>query len=300
MDLENKRGRTWAIALAAGVVAVAVVGAIMLAGPGHAPGGRNSPSPHLPAPPTGLRVAIDGLGVELTWDPPRSEGEADVLFEVRRDGSLRDVVAGTEWTEEWRGEEPEPGGVYSYSVATVERSGSTRTTSPPSEPVRAELPMLSVEDARLAGEFNLSQSALGHSDSWDRSALRRIDSWDWVYVPLCQSGPCGVRVSMNMSDGWLHFLLRHVGEAEGVRSSWLGSLKNARNWPCNPDGSTPKASFVLKPVTGTWRDGQWFVGSLVGIMDIRFRPTSDCRYSWLTYHLKGVLESPPDSDPAEM
>ena len=265
------------VALVAGLVAVMLVAALLIAvlvlggeeGSGvRSPRGVDPEQPPALAPPTSVEASARPFAVKLRWAAPESEADQLVVYrdgdrlatlEPNRTGFVDDSVL--------------PAVRYTYVIEAV-LDGDTLK----SDPIRVKTPPAPLGMARLEGTFTVDLRDTSH---YGFSSFPGDIQSGWRFKPKCHRGACDVTWK-DAQGVALAGVLENTGPRyEGTATTRLASCGDVRG-----SGTVTVEIEVVK--AATVRDA-WRATKIVGTFIERFPAQLGCVASGADYQVTGTL-----------
>ncbi|HEX9313315.1 MAG TPA: fibronectin type III domain-containing protein [Actinomycetota bacterium] len=273
-------GRRRAVAIVAVAVALALaggVGAVIAlsrgsskAPPAAAP--TAAPSPSL-LPPAGLTASAEPFSVTLSWSQPPGGAAIDTYLIYRNDSPVDEVAVGT---TTYSDKGVTPGKKYTYELKAKGGTLETEFVS-----VSVTTPKPPVEDARLAGDFNVNFTITSST------GFQTVDphfTAGWHFKPKCKTGACAVTWS-DLSEDSLKAALKRKG------ATYTGSDSGLFFATCGSHQATSDLTIDFKVTKAKGIDGQWLATRIEGTVTHFASAQLGCVSSSATMKVAGTLLS---------
>lgn len=271
--LERRRSKAVPIAVGAAILAVIIAVVAIAVGGGKKSSSSAHPSPSaVVAAPTGFTAIPQPFSITLNWVAP--PGGQVTSYTILRNGVSVGTVQAPATTYTDAG--VVPGQSYTYEV---EADVGTRTSTDVSLIVQTPVPALG--DARLDGHYRAKTKYLQQTGYVTTPKPRTLD---WIFTPLCATGPCNV--------SWLdEFYTQIRATLRRSGTSYHGADSGFFGGGCSGKKTVQNLTLTIRVVTAKAVAGEWVASKFVGTIIEHDDPQLGCVGPTATISVTGTLSA---------
>jgi hypothetical protein len=268
---ERKRGKAVPIAIGAAILAVIVAVVAIVVGGSERTKNATAPSTAASvAPPYSFTAIATSFSVTLNWAAP--PGAAVTSYTVLRNGTFVTTVNAPATTFTDVG--VTPGQSYTYEIKAQVGSRVSTTVS-----TITETPTPELADARLDGQYTVKTKYLSQTGYISTPKPRTLE---WVFTPLCSSGPCDVSW-IDLFYSGIRTTLRRAG------TTYTGADHGYFGGTCASKKTIQGLRVTIRVVAAKAFGGEWVPSRFIGAIIENDAPQFGCVGPTGTISVTGTL-----------